>query len=85
MVWPLPVSFDIPYVRDLRGLNHIQSRKHFIGGTFFNVLLSHTSHYVHQYAPCSIPFLYDEEGSHLEYCHYLPNLDIITYEEQFLT
>ena len=53
MVWPLPVSFGIPYIGDLRGLNHIQSRKHFIGRTFFNLLLSHMSYYIHQYAPCS--------------------------------
>ena len=83
MVWPLPVSFSVPYIRDLRGLNHIQSRKHFIDRTLFDLLLSHMSYYVHQYAPCSSPFLYDE-GSHMENCHYLSNLDIIINEEQFL-
>ena len=58
IVWPLLVFFSIPYVRDLRSLNHIQSRKHFISRTFLDLLLSHISYYVHQYAPCSSPFLY---------------------------
>ena len=84
MVWPLLVSFSILYIGNLGGLNHIQSRKHFIGRTFFHLLLSHMSYYVHQYTPCSNPFLYDEEGSHMENCHYLPHLGIITHEEQFL-
>ena len=49
IVWPLLVSFSIPYIEDLRGLNYIQSRQHFIGRNFFDLLLSHTSYYVHQY------------------------------------
>ena len=85
MMWPLLMSFSVPYVGDLRGLNHIQSRKHFISGTFFDLLLSHTSYYVHHYTPCSSPFLYDEEGSHMENCNYLSNLGIVINEEQFLT
>ena len=78
MEWPLLVSFGIPYVRDLRGLNHMQSRKHFIGETFLDLLLSHMSYYIHQYAP------YNEEGSHIENYHYLADLSIIVYQNHFL-
>ena len=84
IVWPLPVSFGIPYIGDLKGLNHIQSRKHFIGRTFFDLLLSHTSYYVHQYASYFIPLLYDKKGSLMENRHYLPNNGIIMNKEQFL-
>ena len=85
MVWPFLVSFSVPYVGDLRGLNHTQSRQHFISGTFFDLLLSHISFYIQQYVPCSSPLLYDEEGSYMENYHYLSDLGIITYEKHFLT
>ena len=59
MVWPLPVSFGVPYVGNLRGLNHIPSRKHFIGGTFLDLFLSQTQPSNHFYHSYSAPILFD--------------------------
>lgn len=65
-------------------LNHILSRKHFIDGTFLDLLLSHMSVYVHQDASCSSPFLYKEEGSQMENYHYYSTTGISTYKKYFL-
>ena len=85
MVWPLPVSFGVPYIRNLRGLSHIPSRKHFIGGTFLDLYLSQTDPLNHFYHSCSDPILYDQGDTCLYNFHYFPTTGILFYEKLFLT
>ena len=84
MVWPLPVSFGVPYVGNLRGLSHIQSRKHFIGRTFLDLYLSQTDSLNHFYHSCSDPILYDQGDTCLHNSHYFPTTGILFYKKLFL-
>ena len=85
MVWPLPVSFSVPYVRNLRGSNYIPSRKHFIGGTFLNLYLSRTEPSNHFYHSCSDPILYDRRDTCPHNSHYFSTTGILFYKKSLLT